>query len=109
MDKHRTTEGKIFLKYRYRLYPACDQAAALETSLQASRRWWNALVSLNRHAWRKIESGKEATVRNRVCEAMRKKKLVAQRAAKVNQMVAAGVSSSRAIARLQRVITEFCG
>jgi hypothetical protein len=84
MHEDQTIDSKIVLKYRYRLYPARDQAAALETSLQASRRWWNALVSLNRHAWRLIESGKEATVRNRVCEAMRKKKLVAQRAAKVN-------------------------
>ena len=59
-------------------------------------------MSLNRHAWRKIESGKEATVRNRVCEAMRKKKLTAQRAAKVNQIVATGVDPSKAIAQLQR-------
>ena len=102
MGEHQTTDDKVVLKYRYRLYPAYDQAAALETSLQVSRRWWNALVSLNRHAWRLIESGKEATVRDRVCEAISKKKLVAGRAAKVSQMVANGASPSKAIARLER-------
>jgi transposase len=102
MDDHRDNHGKVVLNYRYRLYPNRDQAAVLERSLQASRRWWNALVSLNRHAWRLIESGKEASVRNRLCEAIGKKKVVAQRAAKVNQMVANGMSRSEAIARLQR-------
>lgn len=84
------------LNFKYRLMPTRAQANILAGSIRMIGWGWNLAVRRTRKALRIIHRGHAGTCQSRLAERMAGKAFVGRRAAKVNNLVATGLSDEDA-------------